>query len=146
MNADVFIPALLAFLTGSSFATVIGYFFLRPKTKAEAAKARSESEYTEIKAQREVLDAQRVYISDLEKRINDLEKRVDTADRREHIVAIFVYQASNWMQKASDLMEPNQRELVGPPPKVDPELFIGLGAGIAQSRPQVADGSGADIT
>ena len=42
MNPDVLIPAILAFLTGSSVASVIGYFFLRPKTKAEAAKARSE--------------------------------------------------------------------------------------------------------
>jgi hypothetical protein len=142
--ADLVIPAVIAFLTGSSFVTIIGYFFLRPKTKAEAAKARSEADATEVKSQNEIMTAQRAYIGDLEERIKSLEKRVDDADRREHIVAIFVYEASNWMRRASDTMEPHQRELVGDPPKADPDLFVGLSSNMKRSRPRSVGGSARD--
>jgi len=77
-----------------------------------------------------------VFIGDLERRIVALESRTDTADRREHIVAIFVYEASNWMRRASDTMEPHQRELVGVPPKADPELFDGLDGGRPANLPR----------
>ena len=147
MNPDILIPALLAFLTGSSFATILGYFFLRPKTKAEAAKARSESDLNDVKVQNEVIASLRQHITDQDIRLADLEERVDNADKREHIVAIFVYEASNWMRRASDTMEPHQRELVGPPPKADPELFVGLGnSGKQQNRPPYEDSSVLDTT
>jgi hypothetical protein len=126
VSTEILIPALLAFLTGSSLATIIGYFFLRPKTKAEAAKARSEGDLNEVKVQNEIIASLRTHIADQEKRIKGLEEHADNADRREHIVAIFVYEASNWMRRASDTMEPHQRELVGAPPKANPELFVGL--------------------
>jgi hypothetical protein len=145
-TADLLIPAVIAFLTGSSFVTIIGYFFLRPKTKAEAAKARSEADAIDVRTQIEINNNLRQQIAEQTKRIEDLEERVDTADRREHIVAIFVYEASNWMRRASDTMEPHQRELVGDPPKADPELFVGLSFGKQSSRPQSVDGSDAGIT
>jgi hypothetical protein len=132
---------MVVLLTGSSVTSLITYFFLRPKTRAEAAAKRSEGENLDVKTQNEVAERWRQYSRDLEVRITELEKRVDEADRREHIVAIFVYEASSWMRRARDTMEPHQRELVGDPPKADPELFVGLSAHMERSRPPSGGGS-----
>jgi UPF0716 family protein affecting phage T7 exclusion len=129
------IIAVLVFLGGGSVTAVIGYLFLRPKTRAEAASKRAEGDNLDVRSQDAIIASQAAYTKRLEERIERLEMRLDDADRREHIVAIFVYESSNWMRRASDLMEPNQRELVGPPPKADPELFVGFSTG-KRSRPQ----------
>lgn len=125
---QVLITALMLFLGGSSVTAVVGYLFLRPKTRAEAAAKRAEGDNLDVRSQGEIITRWREYAADLEKRLLILEDRVDTADRREHLVAIFVYQASTWMRRASEAMDPQQRALVGDPPTPDPSLFEGLGA------------------
>jgi hypothetical protein len=146
-EASNLIVAVLIFLGGSSVTALIGYLFLRPKTRAEAASKRAEGDNLDVRSQDAIIASQAAYTARLEARIARLEDRLDGADRREHIVAIFVYDSSNWMRRASDLMEPNQRELVGPPPKADQELFDGLfTVKERRSRPQYADGSVEDTT
>jgi hypothetical protein len=125
---QVLITAVMVFLGGSSVTAVIGYVFLRPKTRAEAAAKRAEGDNLDVRSQGEIITRWREYAADLEKRLGDVEDRVDTADRREHLVAIFVYQASTWMQRATEAMDPQQRALVGAAPSPHPSLFEGLGA------------------
>jgi hypothetical protein len=140
------IVAVLVFLGGSSVTALIGYLFLRPKTRAEAASKRAEGDNLDRSSQDKIIAAQASYAERLEIRIKHLEERLDMADQREHIVAIFVYEASNWMRRASDLMEPHQRELVGEPPKADPELFIGLGTRDGNRPRRYEGGSVVDTT
>ena len=140
-SSTTVIVAVLALLGGSSVTALIGYLFLRPKTRAEAAAKRAEGDNLDVKSQEQIIASQAAYTARLEERIKRLEERLDIADKREHIVAVFVYDASNWMRRASDLMEPNQRELVGPPPKADLELFVGLfTASERRSRQRSVDG------
>lgn len=120
------INSLLVFLAGSSLATLISYLFLRPKTRAEAAAKRAEGDNLDIQSQAAIIARWREYAGDLERRVKDLEEHRDASDRREHIVAIFVYQASGWMRRAWDLMSPAMKETTGEPPTPDPQLFDGL--------------------
>lgn len=128
MTPQVLVTAVMVFLGGSSVTALIGYLFLRPKTRAEAAAKRAEGDNLDVKSQGEIIARWREYSEALEKRLSILERRVDTADRREHLVAIFVYQASNWMRRSWEAMDPQQRVLAGDPPNPDPSLFEGLGA------------------
>ena len=57
-----------------------------------------------------------------------LEARLDAADRCEHIIAIFVSEASRWTHKAWDVMSEEMKEATGEPLKADPSLFDRLTA------------------
>jgi len=127
-DTPTLIVGLLAVLSGSSVTALIGYLFLRPKTRAEAAAKRAEGDNLDVRSQGEIIARWREYAADIERRLKILEDRLDNADRREHLVAIFVYQASNWMRRSWEAMDPTQRALVGDPPIPDPSLFEGLGA------------------
>ena len=127
-TTQVLITTVMVFLGGSSVTAGVGYLFLRPKTRAEAAAKRAEGDNLDVRSQGEIITRWREYAADLEKRLKIVEGRVDNADRREHLVAIFVYQASTWMQRATEAMDPQQRTRVGAAPEPHPSLFEGLGA------------------
>lgn len=126
MDNSEIIKMVLLFFGGSGFATIIGYFFLRPKTRAEAAAKRAEGDHVDVGSQAEIIESWRKHSKDLEERLTRAEGRLDSADRREHDIALLVFQMSMWQQRAYLLLTDDQRGQTGEPPKVDPAFFSGL--------------------
>jgi hypothetical protein len=126
IDASTIIQGVVLFFFGSSFASILGYIFMRPKTRAEAAAKRAEGDKVDVASQTEIITNWATYSKELEERIEKLKERVDAADRREHKIAILIFQLTYWQQKAYLLLTAEQRAQVGEPPVVDPTLFDGL--------------------
>lgn len=117
------LQGVIAFFVGGSFASVVGYIFLRPKTKAEAAAKRAEGDHVDVGSQAEIIESWRKHSKDLEDRLARTEARLDESDRREHDITLLLFQMSLWQQKAYLLMTEEQRTQAGQPPKINNELF-----------------------
>ena len=135
IDMSTIVQGIVLFFVGGSFASIVGYIFMRPKTRAEAAAKRAEGDKVDVASQTEIIANWTTYSKELEGRMQKLQERVDAADRREHKIAVLIFQLTYWQQRAYLLLTEEQRSQVGEPPHVDPTLFDGLLSDLSPPHP-----------
>ncbi len=117
------LPYLITSLGGGSFATIVGYFFLRPKTTTEAAKNRAEASGVDVGSQNRIIEGWKEYAADLEARLTRSDARITAIEQRESLLSFHVFAQTLWIQKSYLVMTEEQRKVVGHPPVIDAALI-----------------------